>query len=58
LSDPASSICPSLGCTLGSLTHTTQTVNTPAGGPYVTTNNFARNGDDMGDRAQRVKGKV
>ncbi len=40
-SGPASSVFPALGGTVGSWTHTTQTVNTPAGGPYVTTNNFA-----------------
>src|SRR6202043_1928731 len=40
-SGPASSIFPALGGTTGSWTHTTQTVNTPAGGPYLTTNNFA-----------------
>ena len=40
-SGPASSIFPVLGGTVGGWTHTTQTVSTPAGGPYVTTNNFA-----------------
>src|SRR6202023_1388576 len=40
-SGPASSISPALGGTTGSWAHTGQTVNTPAGGPYVTTNNFA-----------------
>ena len=40
-SGPASSTFPALGGTVGSWTHTGQTVNTPAGGPYVTTNNFA-----------------
>ncbi len=40
-SGPATSVFPALGGTVGGWTHTTQTVNTPAGGPYVTTNNFA-----------------
>src|SRR2546430_15772265 len=40
-SGPASSVFPALGGTVGTWTHTTQTVNAPAGGPYTTTNNFA-----------------
>src|SRR5207302_735280 len=40
-SGPASAIFPALGGTVGTWTHTTQTVNAPAGGPYTTTNNFA-----------------
>ncbi len=40
-SGPANSIFPTLGGTTTNWTHTTQTVTTPAGGPYTTTNNFA-----------------
>ena len=38
---PASSAFPALGGTATGWTHTTQTVSTPAGGPYATTNSFA-----------------
>ena len=53
-SGPASSIFPALGGTLGSWTHTTQTVNTPAGGPYVTTNNFAWNAGEANSPTESV----
>ena len=53
-SAPASSIFPALGGTLGSWTHTTQTVNTPAGGPYVTTNNFAWNAGETNSPTESV----
>ena len=45
-SGPDSATFPALGGTVGTWTHTTQTVNAPAGGPYVTTNNFAWNAGD------------
>ena len=53
-SGPASSIFPALGGTVGSWTHTTQTVNTPAGGPYVTTNNFAWNAGEANSPTESV----
>ena len=53
-SAPASSIFPALGGTLGTWTHTTQTVNTPAGGPYLTTNNFAWNAGETNSPTESV----
>ena len=53
-SGPASSVFPALGGTVGSWTHTTQTVNTPAGGPYVTTNNFAHNAGEANSPTESV----
>ena len=53
-SGPASSIFPALGGTVGTWTHTTQTVNTPAGGPYVTTNNFAWNAGETNSPTESV----
>ena len=53
-SGPASSVFPALGGTVGSWTHTTQTVNAPAGGPYVTTNNFAHNAGEANSPTESV----
>ena len=53
-SAPASSVFPVLGGTVGTWTHTTQTVNTPAGGPYVTTNNFAWNAGETNSPTESV----
>ena len=53
-SGPASSVFPALGGTVGTWTHTTQTVNTPAGGPYVTTNNFAWNAGEANSPTESV----
>ena len=53
-SAPASSIFPVLGGTVSTWTHTTQTVNTPAGGPYVTTNNFAWNAGEANSPTESV----
>src|SRR5205085_10290340 len=41
-SGPASAIFPPLGGTVGTWTHTAQTVNAPAGGGYVQAYNLAR----------------
>ena len=53
-SGPASSVFPVLGGTVGTWTHTTQTVNTPAGGPYVTTNNFAHGAGEANSPTESV----
>ena len=53
-SGPASSVFPALGGTVGTWTHTTQTVNTPAGGPYVTTNNFAHGAGEANSPTESV----
>ena len=42
------------GGTVGTWTHTTQTVNAPAGGPYVTTNNFAWNAGEANSPTEPV----
>ena len=55
-SGPASAVFPVLGGTVGSWTHTTQTVNTPAGGPYVTTNNFAWNAGESNSPTESATG--
>jgi len=53
-SGPASSTFPALGGTVGSWTHTGQTINAPAGGPYVTTNNFAWNAGEANSPTESV----
>src|SRR3954471_15408576 len=53
-SAPASSVFPALGGTAGTWTHTTQTINTPAGGPYLTTNNFAWNAGETNSPTESV----
>ena len=55
-SGPASAIFPALGGTVGTWTHTTQTVNTPAGGPYLTTNNFAWNAGETNSPTESATG--
>ena len=54
-SGPASSAFPALGGTTTGWAHTNQTVSTPAGGPYVSTNSFAWNAGTVSSPTEGVQ---